>query len=805
MLHLNHVRMRLVGHSTDFIELIRYRSMDARHSISKTFQLAMNCITLVVQGKISGKTQYNLRHLQKGYDNPTLADTLLYDISGPDDIALDIIRPEVPLSTDKREAIIECLWSDIQQGENRSTLHEMLQRARDAHFHLTSTLLEHRGHPERSKANRLLELLGKTATRPACGYDLAAIREGTYWHDCILDILHEQLIVPLATATSNTQLNDDRSLHSLRKKTGSFYTPPRVARYISGQTLTRWLEHRAGPPTADGGFHALIPKRRTRILEFLKSVRILDPAVGAGIFLIQAGEWLLKLRRAFGDNLTLSEMKREIVAKNLYGVDILPDSVVASRRRLALWCSSGETSLQEGQVQSIVNRIRKGNSLLGMTLHSKNAPSCLGDTDIFFHWPQNLPHVFRSGGFDIVIGNPPYGNILSDYEKRVIDATARWSVSGGRSGTWNAAPLFLVRGRELLNGNGHMGMLLPNSILRVGQFQKTREFMLKELDILEIQDEASPIDDITLELFSLIAAVPKSRRSRDVLIRSNRKGIRERNVVRRSSLEQSKIFVLYHDDILELARKRGKAGLLSASRGRDIPSSHVRKKSGGSFSVPYATSGRSVRRYRIDWDYLRYVDDWFKEDAALMESYENSFLIATKNLPFPRTLLKPRGLIHGGGIVKIDIHDSGVAPSTVGMILNSTMARYLCIRYLTNYSELTTCLNTGIMDELPIVLPECQEVYGWIFNELQRRHCHARTHDNLTMQLDALADALVYEAYLLDDSCLDQTAHEVLKRNCLHHNGLRTTKEIVEGTSKLVSEIMSSEEVKRVENSPRMN
>ena len=155
--------------------------------------------------------------------------------------------------------------------------------------------------------------------------------------------------------------------------------------------------------------------------------------------------------------------------------------------------------------------------------------------------------------------------------------------------------------------------------------------------------------------------------------------------------------------------------------------------------------------------------------------------------------------------MKIDIHDSQLSPASVGMVLNSAMVRYLCVRYLTNYSELTTCLNTGIMDELPVVLPECQSVCNLIFDELQRRCFNGRAKDSLTRQLDALADALVYEAYLLDDSHLARAACAVLDRKRPVQNREGRTIEIVRATSSLVSKTMDSEWVKAVECSPRMN
>ncbi|TFF91444.1 hypothetical protein EU545_04060 [Candidatus Thorarchaeota archaeon] len=759
----------------------------------------VRCNIPISQGKISADDQSSLIPLEPGYDITTGADVFLQDFAQPAETQFHGRYGTKPLEKDDRQDIIEQFWSAICQDDD-ATATKMLRRARGLHLDIARTLLQDRGTPRRLQANQLLQGLSENTSQQRC-----EIGDSLVWDDSLLDILHEQVIVPLTTAVSKARSNEELSLHSLRRETGSFYTPPAIARYISGQTLSYWLQHRTGFPLTGHELDTLDRTMKRQVLQALKNVRIVDPAVGAGIFLVEAANWLLSLRQALDDTQSVSHIKWDIVNRNLYGVDLLHDSVAASRLRLVLWASSNERPLRKARTDKLRRSIRQGNSIVGTTPNSNGNCEDIRTPARGFDWAHNFSQVFKDGGFDIVLGNPPYGNILSDSEKEAIDANFRWNITGGRAGTWNAASLFLVRARELLNPSGHLGMLLPNSMLRVGQFQKTRDFMLQELDIREIRDEASPIDDITLELISLIAGVPRCRNNRTVLIRSRREGIERENTIPIESLHESDIFVLYHDDILELVRRRGRTQLLSASRGRDIPSSHVRNEPDDVFSVPYATSGRSIRRYCFDNSYLKYTDQWFKDDAVLTESYEHVFLAATKNLPYPRVILKPKGVIHGGGIVKIDIHDPILSPAAVGMLLNSSMVRYLSIRYLTNYSELTTCLNTGIMDELPVVLPECQDVCALIFEELQRRYLQGKTVDSLTKQLDALADALVYEAYLLDEACLANVASDILEREGPLRNRQKTAIEIVRETSMLVSGIMESEPVRKIGTSPRMS
>jgi hypothetical protein len=211
--------------------------------------------------------------------------------------------------------------------------------------------------------------------------------------------------------------------------------------------------------------------------------------------------------------------------------------------------------------------------------------------------------------------------------------------------------------------------------------------------------------------------------------------------------------------------------MLSATRGRDIPKSHVSDGRGPRFSIPYLTSGRSVKRYYIDSDYVTFTDDWFRQDSGLMHSYTNELLVATKNFRYPRCVIKPKGFLHGGGIVRIDSPEE-LDDKALGLILNSRLVRYVCKRYLTNYSELTTCLNTGIMNDLPMRIPEDQEIFRTVFSVLSQLHSPDRpSNPDLVPFFERLGNALVYELFFGGDElqrsvfdCLDSEYGESPER-----------------------------------------
>ncbi|MHA1481798.1 MAG: Eco57I restriction-modification methylase domain-containing protein, partial [Candidatus Thorarchaeota archaeon] len=178
--------------------------------------------------------------------------------------------------------------------------------------------------------------------------------------------------------------------------------------------------------------------------------------------------------------------------------------------------------------------VKQGNSLIGSLrgFEDKKDPFAVQKKNKF-HWYYEFPEIFQESknGFDIVIGNPPYGNIISDKEKQIIKKSYPYIVTGGRNGTWNIASLFIVRARMLLDIQGELGFLVPNSILRVGQFAKTRDFLLNQLTLWEIVDEANPFEQVTLEMVSLFCRVAKGTRKKDVTIHSRRSDVGQTNQV----------------------------------------------------------------------------------------------------------------------------------------------------------------------------------------------------------------------------------------------------------------------------------
>jgi hypothetical protein len=192
---------------------------------------------------------------------------------------------------------------------------------------------------------------------------------------------------------------------------------------------------------------------------WLLTLKILDPACGSGAFLNQAVNFLV-LEHKFADDiiaeltnspLRLFDTDIAILENNIYGVDINEESIEIAK--LSLWL---RTAQQGRKLSNLSNNIKCGNSLI-------DDPAVAGDKA--FNWQNEFPEVFAKGGFDVVIGNPPYvrkqgvmehyPEMCNFYEKTFESATANYDVYA----------IFMERSFHLINPNGIVSFILPHKFL----------------------------------------------------------------------------------------------------------------------------------------------------------------------------------------------------------------------------------------------------------------------------------------------------------------------------------------------------
>lgn len=214
-----------------------------------------------------------------------------------------------------------------------------------------------------------------------------------------------------------------------RKQHGVVYTPDNITQFIVEQTLGSYLEKefdqlilnfiktkKLPDQDKDISWNSQKAERdfwghwRDRLMQ----IKIVDPACGSGAFLVAAFDYLHAEYSRINDKLAdikgsrdLFDLDKEILNRNLYGVDLNAESIEITK--LSLWL---KTARKGKPLESLDDNLHHGNSIV-------NDPQW---DDYAFDWQKTFPDVFIEGdpdnsGFDIVIGNPPYcttGTLQSD-------------------------------------------------------------------------------------------------------------------------------------------------------------------------------------------------------------------------------------------------------------------------------------------------------------------------------------------------------------------------------------------------------
>ncbi|MCA3561158.1 MAG: N-6 DNA methylase [Aestuariivirga sp.] len=274
------------------------------------------------------------------------------------------------------------------------------------------------------------------------------------------------------------------------KKEGVVYTPDHIARFLVEQTAGKTLAERFAAllkqhtgrdslPKSDDDTLWPSPGAEARFwqdyLEVLRSLKVLDPACGSGAFLaaafdVLAADYARVLNR-------LDELKvhtgldafDEILGRNLFGVDLNIESVEITR--LSLWL---KTARQKHRLASLDETIRDGNSLIG----EKNY------ADRPFAWDGRFADILKQGGFDIVIGNPPYVRmeLLKDQKPYF---SKHYEVADERTDLY---AYFFEKGVDVLKPGGRLGYISSSSFFRTGSGVKLRALMAEETEVETVID-----------------------------------------------------------------------------------------------------------------------------------------------------------------------------------------------------------------------------------------------------------------------------------------------------------------------------
>ncbi|MDD5338544.1 MAG: N-6 DNA methylase [Dehalococcoidales bacterium] len=414
-----------------------------------------------------------------------------------------------------------------------------------------------------------------------------------------------------------------------RKEQGIYYTPEFITDYIVRETVGQFLSVHSSKE--------------------IRNIKILDPACGSGSFLIRAFDELLK----YYANQKISKSEKDIDAadrlsilqNNIYGVDLDIQAIEITRLNLLLRSLAKRETLP-----GLKDTIKQGNSLISGT--EEELKKYFGETwkeKRAFDWKEEFKEIVNNGGFDIVIGNPPYIQLSMD--EKIQQGLKSYLLDKYKSsmGRLNTFGFFTKRGINLLKDSGYLGFIVPNTILTQDYYEELRKNIVESCAIKDIVcfDEL-PFKDAIVENVVLILQKNKSEEIR------NRNKVAVYKVNEELSFKHSKSiaqtlfnqsnkfsFNVHIDDRLPFLKKKLETKSCPLSKfvniNQAIALKHEREKWVSKTKIddsykPLLVGGRNINRYSIIWDkqYLHYVK------AGIHSGGEEAKFLAKEKIFFRR-------------------------------------------------------------------------------------------------------------------------------------------------------------------------
>lgn len=318
----------------------------------------------------------------------------------------------------------------------------------------------------------------------------------------ILGSAYEQFLGKVIRITPGHQAKIEEK-PEVRKAGGVYYTPQYVVDYIVKNTVGKLIDGKT-------------PKQ-------IEKIKICDPACGSGSFLIGVYQYLLDHYKNYwyalfeqyskdAANTNLNEwdrkkairernklpltpvgeldshLRKEILLSHIYGVDIDTNAVEVTKLSLLLKCMEGITvasiqklDFKERVLPTLENNIKSGNSLVDVDFYDSVLDFGEEKKVKPFNWQKAFPEVFAQGGFDAVIGNPPYGAVYNESEKQYF--ISHFKTVEGR---YDNFELFIENGINLLHKNGLLGFIIPSPFLTNLYSRKLRQHIILNCSLLEV-------------------------------------------------------------------------------------------------------------------------------------------------------------------------------------------------------------------------------------------------------------------------------------------------------------------------------
>ena len=387
------------------------------------------------------------------------------------------------------DPLIEDLHKKGKSWENFIATSRRLDRVYNGIIFKEHSLLD----SDRFKADeRVFDKISQSLSHRDSPYDFNAIPIH------ILGSIYERFLGKVIIATAKQARVEDKP--EVRKAGGVYYTPEYIVRYIVDNTVGKLIE---GKTSAQ-----------------IQEMRFADIACGSGSFLLDVYDTLLRYHAAYYNRtkrnrdagikagciqrpdgtLQLSLLqKRQILLNNIYGVDIDPQAVEVAQLSLYLKLLEDETIasahtqqlvMKEALLPSLSKNIVCGNSLIGWDiLEGKLFDSGEERKLNPMNFEDAFPEIMKRGGFEVIVGNPPWISLSGKFRNEVYPQTALdYLIHRFRGNTYmpNMYEYFIAQGLSIVRNGGYFSLIVPDRFGFNNQFVNLRRHMLEESRVLSI-------------------------------------------------------------------------------------------------------------------------------------------------------------------------------------------------------------------------------------------------------------------------------------------------------------------------------